>query len=185
MINRERFFDSVRTSLFGGSLKQSQVDGCNVILDYYEQNPEVCDQLPQLAYILATTFHETAKTMSPIEEYGKGKGKPYGNPDPQTGKCYFGRGYVQLTWKDNYVKMDKKLCMDNKLVVYPELVMDYHTALEILFKGSMDGDFTGVGIPKYINGDKCDFTNARRVINGTDKADLIAGYAQKFLKALS
>lgn len=185
MIDRKKFFDTVREPLFDGSMTQQQVDGCNVILDYYEEHPEVCCQLPQLAYILATTFHETAETMSPIEEYGKGKGKKYGKPDSQTGKTYYGRGYVQLTWKDNYEKQDKKLNLDGMLVRYPELVMDYHNALEILFKGSMDGDFTGKGIPDYISNNKCDFRNCRRVINGLDRCDDIAGYAETFLKALT
>ena len=32
-------------------------------------------------------FHEVDRRMQPIEEYGKGHGRPYGVPDPQTGKA--------------------------------------------------------------------------------------------------
>lgn len=62
-IQRRYFFDSVRGSLFDGDLAQSQVDGLNTILDYAED--EGCDDR-HLAYILATTFHETAQTMQPV-----------------------------------------------------------------------------------------------------------------------
>ncbi|TOE35570.1 hypothetical protein CGJ43_25525, partial [Vibrio parahaemolyticus] len=60
--------------------------------------------LQYLAYVLATTYHETGHTMKPIEEWGKGQGRPYGEPDPETGQTYYGRGYVQLTWLANYIK---------------------------------------------------------------------------------
>jgi putative chitinase len=36
----------------------------------------------------------------------------------------------------------------------------------------------------YISGRFCDFLNARRVINGSDKANIIKGYAEKFRKCL-
>src|SRR5215471_2533387 len=106
MIQRKFFFDSVRGSLFAGSMTQSQVDGMNMILDRAEQSG-VDDR--HLAYILATTFHETAQTMQPIAEYGKGKGKKYGVPAGPYNQVYYGRGFVQLTWYDNYVTMQKAL----------------------------------------------------------------------------
>src|SRR3954471_13721270 len=103
MINRKFFFDQIRQSLFGGSIKPSQVVGLTAILDEWEANHWNSDDR-WLAYILATPYHETDKTMQPIREYGRGKGKAYGNPDPQTGQVYYGRGLVQLTWFDNYRK---------------------------------------------------------------------------------
>lgn len=65
--------------------------------------------ISQISYVLATVRHETAGTYLPIAEYGKGEGKPYGNPDPLTGKIYYGRGYVQLTWKENYERFSRIL----------------------------------------------------------------------------
>lgn len=108
MINHKFFFDHVRTYLFFDKLAQPQVNGLNAILNEWEKNYAKKDDR-WLAYMLATTHHETDRTMQPIEEYGKGKGKLYGKPDPITGKAYYGRGFVQLTWKSNYEKMGKVL----------------------------------------------------------------------------
>lgn len=186
-IQRKYFFDSVRGSLFAGHLNQSQVDGLNTILDYAESVG--CDDR-HLAYILATTFHETAQTMQPIAEYGKGKGKSYGVPDPQTGQTYYGRGYVQLTWKDNYKKQDDKLGLGGQLVKNADLALDPEIALKVLFSGMFDGDFTGVGLPKYVtckdpNSDTTDYYNARKIVNGLDCASLIQGYAMSFTNAIT
>lgn len=181
-LNREVFFNKVR-DIFGGSLNQEQVNGCNLILDYYEDKQDIYT-LPQLAYILATAFHETAYTMQPIAEYGKGYGKKYGIPDPGTGKTYYGRGYVQLTWKSNYKFQDDKLGLKGELVKDPNLAMQPAIALEILFQGMKEGDFTGKKLSDYINNENINFRSARKIINGLDKCDKIAGYAEKFLKAL-
>jgi putative chitinase len=186
-IQRKYFFDSIRGSLFGGDITQDQVDGINLILDFAETQD--CDDR-HLAYILATTYHETAQTMQPIEEYGKGKGKTYGEPDPETGQAYYGRGYVQLTWRDNYQKQDDKLRLNGTLVQDANLALDPGVALKILFGGMYDGDFTGVGLPKYIpcedsNLDATDFFNARKIVNGLDCAEQIQSYAQKFANAIT
>ena len=131
--------------------------------------------LRQAAYMLATAKHETANTFAPIEEYGKGKGLPYGQPDPVTGLVYFGRGYVQLTWARNYKSMGKALNLP--LFLHPDLALRYDVAYKIMSYGMTHGTFTGVALSRYINEGKTDYLNARKIINGTDKADLIAGYA--------
>ena len=131
--------------------------------------------LRQVAYMLATAKHETANTFAPIEEYGKGKGLPYGQPDPVTGLVYFGRGYVQLTWARNYKSMGKALNLP--LFLHPDLALRYDVAYKIMSYGMIHGTFTGVSLSRYINEGKTDYLNARKIINGTDKADLIAGYA--------
>ena len=131
--------------------------------------------LRQVAYMLATAKHETANTFAPIEEYGKGKGLPYGKPDRKTGLVYFGRGYVQLTWVKNYQTMGTVLGLP--LYTQPDLALRYDVAYKIMSYGMTHGTFTGVGLIRYINEGKTDYQNARKIINGTDKADLIAGYA--------
>lgn len=131
--------------------------------------------LRQAAYMLATAKHETANTFAPIEEYGRGKGLPYGKPDPENGHIYFGRGYVQLTWARNYRTMGKALGLP--LYAKPELALKYDVAYKIMSYGMTHGAFTGVALSRYINEGKTDYQNARKIINGTDKADLIAGYA--------
>lgn len=131
--------------------------------------------LRQVAYMLATAKHETANTFAPIEEYGKGKGLPYGQPDPVTGLVYFGRGYVQLTWARNYKSMGKALNLP--LFLHPDLALRYDVAYKIMSYGMTHGAFTGVSLSRYINEGKTDYLNARKIINSLDKADLIAGYA--------
>jgi len=181
MIDRKFFFDYVRAQLFGKSLTQGQVDGMEAILAEWDRLHPARD--PRwLAYILATAHHETDKTMQPIEEYGRGVGHPYGKPDPLTRQTYFGRGFVQITWKFNYEVMGKRLGID--LVTRPELALDLKIAVEILFTGMMDGTFTGVGLGNYFRANKEDWINARRIVNGLDKAALIAGYGKYYLVAV-
>ena len=131
--------------------------------------------LRQAAYMLATAKHETAGTFAPIEEYGKGKGLPYGKPDRKTGLVYYGRGYVQLTWAKNYQTMGTVLGLP--LYTQPELALQYDAAYKIMSHGMTHGSFTGVGLSRYINDQKTDYVNARKIINGIDKSELIAGYA--------
>jgi hypothetical protein len=83
-INRTFFFTQVRRTLFANNLRQTQVDGINAILDGWEAKYSAEDDR-WLAYALATTYPETDQHMQPIEEYGKGRGMPYGKPDPTTG----------------------------------------------------------------------------------------------------
>jgi len=180
MINRKFFFDYVRAQLFK-TLTQSQVDGMEAILAEWDRQHPARD--PRwLSYMLATTHHETDKTMQPIEEYGKGKGRTYGKPDPLTGQTYYGRGFVQLTWKNNYQRMGQRLNIN--LVGHPELALDLKIATEILFTGMMDGMFTGVGLGNFFRANKEDWINARQIINGLDKAELIAGYGKYYLVAV-
>jgi len=181
-LNRKYYFDSVRGALFSGSMTQPQVDGQTALLDAGEVR-SWDDRW--LAYLLATTYHETALTMQPIPEYGKGKGKPYGQPDGPYGQVYYGRGFVQLTWYSNYDKQDKKLNLNGQLVKVADTALDLQVATDVIFGGMADGDFTGVGLPKYINDSTTDFYNARKIVNGLDQASTIQGYAVKFLNALT
>lgn len=180
MIQRRWFFDQIRASLFGGTLTQTQVDGLNVLLA--EADRRGLDYR-QTAYVLATSYHETAKTIQPISEYGKGQGKPYGVPDPQTGQTYYGRGYVQLTWKENYQKMQTILGVP--LVVEPDLALEPEIACQILFTGMQAGTFTGKKLGDYFTNTLTDWTNARRIVNALDRAEEIAGYAIQFQRALT
>lgn len=180
-LDRAKFFAQVRDRLFGGKLTEGQVSGTEAILnEWLARSPDADPRW--LAYMLATTKHETAHTMQPIEEYGKGRGYSYGVPDPTTGQTYYGRGYVQLTWLSNYRKMGNLIGVD--LVNRPELALDPTIAATIMFEGMEHGLFTGVGLPRYFNETTDDPVNARRIINGTDRAELIAGYHREYLSAL-
>ena len=182
-LNRGAFFDNVR-GLFQGRLNQSQVDGLNALLDAVNG----C-RINEAAYMLATAYHETARTMQPIEEYGKGRGRDYGKrlkmsrkPYSDTLPLYYGRGYVQLTWYENYDKAGRLLGID--LLNKPELALDAAIAAKIMREGMIEGWFTGKKLNDYVGLRTADYVGARRIINGTDKANLIAGYAVAFELAL-
>lgn len=185
-VNKKAFFDEVRATLFKGKMTQTQVDGINQVID----DPLTADMTAgQIAYVLATAHHEVGATFQPIEEGGKGKGKKYGSKIKYSGqkyetpdKLYYGRGLVQLTWYENYEKFGKILNLP--LLEQPELALRQDVSTRILLIGMKRGLFTGVGLSRYINNSKMDFRNARRIINILDRAELIAGYAEKYLTAL-
>lgn len=127
----------------------------------------------QAAYVLATAWHESAHTMKPVREYG---GEAYLRSKKYY--PYVGMGYVQLTWRENYEKASKKLGVD--FVSNPKLLLKAEYAAKILVIGSRDGWFTGKRLKDYITLQRSDFKGARRIINGTDKASLIAGYARTY-----
>jgi putative chitinase len=181
-INRPFFYAQARRTLFDGNLSGRQVEGLQAILDEWEKNHAKKDDR-WLAYMLATTHHETDRKMWPIEEYGRGRGRKYGRPDPQTGQVYYGRGFVQLTWKYNYEKMGRKLGAD--LVNKPERALELPIATKIMFTGMMDGSFTGKKLTDYLNPKIEQWVSARRIINGLDKAKLIASYATRYYASLS
>lgn len=177
-LDSKAFFDAVRQRPFSGSLSQLQVDGLNALLA-----AGAFLIAPQLAYLLATATHETASTMQPIAEYGHGAGHPYGVVD-QTGKAPYGRGYVQLTWRYNYVKADKELGLGGRLAANYDLALEPDIAASIIVDGMVNGWFTGANLDHYITATSHDFINARRIINGLDRSSLIAGYANNFLTAI-
>jgi hypothetical protein len=184
VIHRGYFFENIKHYLFK-SFRQEQIDGLNVFLDWYDrENPPLPERYHIddrcLAYILATTYHETAATMQPVVEYGGDsylKAKPY--------YPWHGRGYVQLTWEDNYKRQDKKLGLRGALIQDPDLALDPEIAKQVIIKGMYDGDFTGVGLGRFFTDDLTDWYNARTIVNGHDRASDIAQYAEKFANALT
>ena len=191
-MNRQIFISEISSALFSGRITQGQVAGINFKLTAWEQSG--LKDIRWLAYMLATSYHETARTMQPIAEYGRGKGRPYGRklrhdrkPYDYPDKLYYGRGDVQLTWYENYELMGKLLGVP--LLEQPEIALRPDTSARIMIEGmtngrSNRGDFTGVSLENYFNSAKDDPVNARRIINGMDKANVIAGYHDKFLEAI-
>ena len=174
-----------------GSLSQEAVDNINLIV-------ETCEKYnlsySQTAYLLATTYHETAHTFKPIKEYGSDKylskydtgrlAKTLGNT-PQAdgdGQKYAGRGHLMITGYNNYKFVGEQLGID--LINNPDLALQPKYSAEILVRGSINGWFTSKKLSDYINDKKKDYINARRVINSLDKAQLIASYAVVFERAL-
>lgn len=168
-MNRTTFFAYARRAPFGGKLSQAQVDGLNQILDEWERR-ELRDER-WLAYMLATTFHETAMTMQPVRERG---GEAYLRK-----KAYYpwvGEGLVQVTWEANHRKFG---------ATKPGQLLTWPIALRAIFDGMTKGMFTGKKLADYFSASVDDPINARRIVNSTDKAKLIAGYHKNFLDAIT
>ena len=187
-MNRAVFFDAIRP-MFGG-LSADQVRGLEILL-------AAVDGLPvrHQAYVLATAYHETAATMQPVREtlaktdaeaarrleraWKAGKlswvKTPYWRAD--NGKYWIGRGYIQLTHKVNYERAGKRMGVD--LVADPSAAMSPMLAARIIVQGMSEGWFTGVKMS-----DCATYRDMRKVVNGMDRADMIAGYAAKFETAL-
>jgi hypothetical protein len=123
----------------------------------------------QLAYIVATAWWETGGRYDPVKEIKPSdpakRGRYWDTP-------YYGRGYVQLTWRDNYAKIGQRFGVD--LLTEPDLALMPNLALEILVYGMMEGLFTGKRLWTYVTGTTPDFIRARRVVNGLDHAEEIA-----------
>lgn len=143
----------------------------------------------QCAYILATAWHETGRYRhmreiwgpTPAQKRYEGR-KDLGNVVAGDGKKFLGRGFVQITGRRNYTDWGKRLGLD--LLKEPQLAERADIAARILVEGMMLGTFTGKRLETYVHLRKSDYVEARRVVNGTDKADLIAGYAKEFDAAL-
>ena len=196
-VNRAKFFTAFRSQF--GDFNKSQVQGYDAIFDYWDKS-DLTDKR-WLAYVLATAFHETGENMQPVREgfcssdqgsinavtdiFNRGIiDENYALPK-ENGKSYFGRGLVQITWDYNYKNLGQAIGIGNQLYDNPSLALDMDIAVKILFKGMVDGLYTGKSLRMYFSEDSTDWVNARRIINGTDKADLIAGYGQKFFQCLS
>lgn len=155
---------------------------------------DVITDLRQRAYVLATVKHECARTWRPIAERYNGDPFKYftdkydgredlGNTEPGDGYRFRGRGFVQLTGRSNYQKLSAVVGID--LVEKPDLALNEDVSFLILTAGMKFGEFTGKRLEQYVSADRADYRNARRVVNGLDKATLIAGYATKFESLLN
>lgn len=195
-MNLKPFFDATRDSLFDGGFDQDQVDGCSTIIEEWLKrypNGDRCEG----AYILATAYHETGKTMQPVKERGGNSyfhkmydihgERPHvahalGNLTPGDGVKYCGRGYPQITGRVNYQKASKIVGYD--LVADPEAAMRIEFAVPIFLSGMYQGWWTGKALRHYFTPEGEDPVNARRIVNGTDCAQKIAGHYEHFYTGL-
>lgn len=184
------FFSAIKRLGLFGSLTQAQVEGIEAKLNAFDAAHCL---LEHRAYMLATSYHETGKAMQPVMENGARayfnkyeagtkKGKELGNTKLGDGYLYRGRGDVQLTGKANYFRAGAALNVD--LVGNPDLALKPAISAQIMIRGMTEGWFTGARLSTFISQSKKDYIGARKIVNGVDKKDLIAGYAQKFERAL-
>jgi len=188
--NEQAFFDELRNSgIFGSALKPDQVKGLQTVCSAAKAANW---PVSFTAYALATACHETAYTMQPVRE-------AYWLSENWRSKNlryfpFYGRGYVQLTWKENYDKADRELKLGGQLSKNLELALDPDIAARIMVRGMQEGWFAGDRngnrhtlarhLPANGPASVAQMTSARRIINGTDKNEKIAAEAMKFQKAL-
>lgn len=205
------FFAAVRAAddVFAGRLTQDQVDGCLAILKFAAGRLPAS----WAAYDLATAYHETGHTMQPVRERGNGDGadadrfddylqrydtgrlaEALGNTPEADGDgvFYAGRGLAQITGARNYRHANDRLhalgilAPGEDLTKTPDLALRLDVAVACLVIGSLEGWYTGKRLNDYIPAKPAlaNFVAARRIINGTDRAELIAKVAVAFLAAL-
>lgn len=210
--NRKEFFDGFRSFLaqHDKQLSRSRTAAVEFLLDNFESDRKWSD-VRFIAYALATIFIETAYTFEPIQEYGTynyferrygpqtAVGKRLGNDAAGEGAKYSGKGFVQLTGESNYEKLETKLRQqyadllkdfqnrtgkEFDLTDYADQAKEPDLAFAIMTVGMFEGVYTGKKFSDYINKQKTDYRNARRIINGLDRAAEIAAIARQFEKIL-
>ena len=186
-IDHTAFFNGYRSAY--GKLTQGVVSGLELLGRNMEADPDL-KNLQWAAYMLATVKHECADTWQPIVERGQrayfdkyetgtSLGRRLGNTEAGDGWRYRGRGYVQITGRANYARLMQALNLgpEADLVLDPEQTLRPAIAYRIMSVGMRKGLFTGKKLSDYIGPGGCDYRNARRIINGVDQAQRIAGYA--------
>ncbi len=179
-----------------GPLSAEQLANIEVVIDSFTEFGD--GDVNKLAYILTTVRKESGfypirertrfwvgeTNISDAQAIARLGNAAYARVDPQTGQAYYGRGFVQITWKTNYQKMSDWLSVEYgteiDLVNNPDLVLanpEYAAAITVY--GMMEGIFpgNGIGLDHYINSGNAnnpDFKGARRTVNGQDDAEEIA-----------
>lgn len=197
-------YDFLRgNKMLGPTISTTEFQGCDsIILACAKDGWGVA----WIAYALATTYHETAHTMESIPERGgnayfhrlydiqgqrPAKARELGNLQPGDGVRFKGRGYPQLTGRTNYDRATRelrKLGFDVDLVANPDLALRPDVSAAVLVVGMRKGWFTGRDIDDDLPIDRpgtlAQFIASRDIINGRDRAQLIAEYAVDFQAAL-
>lgn len=198
IVDKDHFYQTCKSSFPKYLFANEARIGFENIFAYWEKS-RYSDKR-WLAYILATAYRETAGTMQPVREglcksdacsiqavtnlVNKRNITPnYALPD-ENGKSYFGRGYVQLTSKKNYEKISVALGWGADLINDPGLALDPEKSVIILVEGMIKGLFTRKNLGNYF-GDKSDWVGARKIVNpGSSRAEITAGYGEKFYDCL-
>ena len=196
-INRATFFAYARRSPFGDRLSQQQVDGLTDILNEWEAHYSHLP-LTYLACYLGQAFRETGGTMAPVRETFATSDKQAmarletawtsgtlpSVKTPYWRKGWFGRGRIQVTHAENYSYAQAKSGLP--IVANPSLMLDSKADLKVSLPGTIEGWWTRGKhrMSMYLDRPDPDFEGARRIVNGNDKAKLVATYCEAFLAAL-
>jgi putative chitinase len=194
-IDRQRFFADwpARVRL---PLTESRRKGVEFLLDAFERD-QTLTMIRELAYVLATIRWESGHTFEPVRERRANAAK---NPrlfalqERYWPTGFFGRGYVQMTWEKNYRLAGTRLAGEtftigdapvtfdaSTLVQNPDYLLQRAVSYRIAVRGMREGWFTGKKLSQFITeATPPDYVNARRIINGTDRAAEIAAMANEF-----
>jgi len=153
VIDRKFFFDSVRSTLFGGKLTEQQVKGMETIL--VEWDARQLTNHDWLADMLKTVYRETGRRMFPRPEID-GEHARYAP--------YYGRDFVHTTWKKNYAKFERLIGVP--LVAEPHRIAELDVATTVMFEGMLGGLFTGKSFSDFDYQSDASIRKARRIING-------------------
>lgn len=174
--SRELFFQGYRERL--GVLTPDGVIALSQLFTFVEQEKSISD-VRQVAYILATLRWETANSYRPTTT----RGWEHDFAERYGGSRYRGRGYVPLVGEENYRRMNQALGLagtPQDLLQHPENAVNPQIAFRTLTYGMLNGSFTGRKLGDYVSSEKADYVNARRVVNGLDRAEQIAADAREF-----
>ena len=112
-----------------------------------------------------------------------------GNEQADDGWNFRGRGWVQITGRRNYSRADNALALDGALLADPDLIARADVCAGSAVTGMIQGWFTTKKFADYLpdHGPASldQFTQARRIINGQDRAHDIADSALKFQSGLT
>lgn len=157
--------------------------------------------LREVAYVLATIRWETGHSFEPVREKRASRDRQprlWESQQRYWRDGFYGRGYVQLTWRENYRKAGQRLAgltvstgdtgagghrtltiRPDTFVENPDLLLEREPSYLICARGMREGWFTGKRLGQYIREQSPpDYFGARKVVNGTDQAERIAQYAQ-------
>lgn len=160
-------------SVFKMTLNETQAQSVRMIAHFADS--EGCTDVRQLAYMLATAYHE-ARFLPIKERLAKPGTEIRRMQDRYWPSGYYGRGLCQLTWKKNYEKFAALLSLP--LVEQPDLVLDVPVSAEILVVGMLRGLFSGKKLGRYFSTNKPDWLGARKTVNGTFRALWVADAAK-------
>ena len=141
---------------------------------------ERVNNITSAAFLFATAYAETfSVNFSPAAKERKGNANsnlPYWQPDHETGQEYYGRGWVQLTWKDKYRLANNRLGID--LLNNPTQALELDISYEILVRALLEGWLEtyrstpsgGAGnvpirLGDFLSINSADYASARAVIN--------------------
>lgn len=197
--NPAAFFAAWRDAF--GKLSEGEAGGINALLA--EMESRGWSDPRWWAYVLATAYHETGGLMEPIKETVLASHRDRNPADatviarlnkawasgqlswvktPYWKDGWFGRGFVQTTHRDNYERLGKAIGVD--LISNRDRALEPAVAAAVCCEGMQAGLFTGKSLSDYFGPNADDPRGARRIVNGTDRADMIAGYYATILRAV-